>query len=101
MLGALGSRSQPELAEGFQYGSQGQVSPKFRSQGGALRMFQTPRMGALDLGYQGRTGPGFPGLGYRNLVQVSKKRILRLVEVLWENGDFRFSGSQGGQGLVM
>jgi hypothetical protein len=57
-------------------------------------------MEALDLGKQGRTGAGFPGLGHRNLVQVRKKRILGLVEVVWENEDFRFSWqSRGGQRL--
>lgn len=40
----------------------------------------------------GGEGPWFPSLGHRNLVEVFKKRI-ELVEVIWENGDFRFGGS--------
>lgn len=60
-------------------------APNFGSQGGAL--IQWPRMGAWELGCQGRPGPGFPGSRYRDLVQVSKKSSLGLVEVFWENGD--------------
>lgn len=52
-------------------------------------------MEALDLGCQGRARPWFPGLGHKNLVQVSTERILELVEVIWENGDSQFGGSQG------
>lgn len=32
--------------------------------------------------------------GRKNLVQVSTKRILELVEVIWEGGGFQSGGSQ-------
>lgn len=57
--------------------------------------FRGPSMEALDLGGQGRAGQSFPGLGHRNLVQVLKTRSLEMVEVLWEKGDFQFSGRHG------
>lgn len=47
------------------------------------------------MGDQGRAGQSFPGLGHRNLVQVLKTRSLEMVEVLWEKGDFQFSGRHG------
>lgn len=62
---------------------------------GVRLALQGLNMEALNLGCQGRAGPWFPGVGHRNLVHVSKKNILELVEVLWENEDFQFSGSLG------
>lgn len=47
---------------------------------------------------QGRAGPWFPGLGHKNLVQVATKRILGLVEVIWEKGDFQLEGVEVGKG---
>lgn len=58
-------------------------------------VFQGCSMEALDVGCQGRTSQKFPDLGHSSLVQVSKKSILELVESLWENGHFQFSGRQG------
>lgn len=96
MLGTLGGRGQQGQVEAPSMGPRARRSLKFGCQGRAIRMvFQGPRKEALDLGCQERAGPGFVGLEPRNLVQVFKKRILELVEVLWVNRGFQFSGSQG------
>lgn len=88
MLGALRDRRQ--------HGSEGQkISPVWQFRVEYSLVFQGPSMVALDLGCQGRTCPWHSGLGPRNLVQVSKKRNLELVEILWDNGDFQFRGGQG------
>lgn len=76
-------------------GPRARRSPQFGSSEWSTLVFQGPSMVALDLGCQGRTCPWHSGLGPRNLVQVSKKRNLELVEILWDNGDFQFRGGQG------
>lgn len=84
------------LTEGSRHRSRGQETAQVWSRGGTVGMvFQRPNIEALHLGCQGRAGPWFPGLGHKNLVQVSTRRILELVEVIWESGDSQFGGSQG------
>lgn len=84
------------MVDGSQHGSQGQeISQVWESGWSSQDGISGAQYGGSGFGVLGKGRPyGFQVWG-TGITHISRKRILELVEVLWENRDFQFSGSLG------